>query len=49
LLGRKGGKSVEFCDVAVVVRHSSTPRIQEVHGIIIHVVCQLLELNTEST
>jgi len=43
LLGRTGGKARSLCDLALVVRHSSTPRIQEVHGMIIHLVCQLLE------
>lgn len=43
LLGRDGGKALEFCNLALVVPHRSTPRIQEVHGMIIHLVCQLLE------
>jgi D-sedoheptulose 7-phosphate isomerase len=43
LLGRTGGKALRLCDLALIVRHSSTPRIQEVHGMIIHLVCQLLE------
>ncbi|MCI0413106.1 SIS domain-containing protein [bacterium] len=45
LLGRNGGAAKELCDVALVVSHDSTPRIQEVHGLCIHVVCQLLERN----
>jgi len=44
LLGRDGGKARRLCDMALVVRHQSTPRIQEVHGMIIHLICQLLEL-----
>jgi D-sedoheptulose 7-phosphate isomerase len=43
LLGRTGGKAAQLCDLKLVVQHSSTPRIQEVHGMIIHFVCQLLE------
>ena len=43
LLGRDGGSALAWCDVAFVVPHASTPRIQEVHGMIIHLVCQLLE------
>ncbi len=43
LLGRNGGTARELCDVALVVSHNSTPRIQEVHGMCIHLVCQLLE------
>jgi len=43
LLGRNGGAAKELCDLAFVVSHPSTPRIQEVHGMLIHLVCQLLE------
>ena len=43
LLGRDGGSALALCDLAIVVPHASTPRIQEVHGMIIHLVCQLLE------
>jgi D-sedoheptulose 7-phosphate isomerase len=43
LLGRDGGKARRWCDLALVVKHNSTPRIQEIHGMIIHLVCQLLE------
>ena len=43
LLGRNGGKARELCDLALIVPGDSTPRIQEVHGMIIHIVCQLLE------
>lgn len=43
LLGRKGGRALDYCDLAIVVPHSSTPRIQEVHGMIIHLICELLE------
>ncbi len=48
LLGRDGGSALSWCDLALVVPHSSTPRIQEVHGMIIHLVCQLLETEPES-
>lgn len=44
LLGRNGGRARRHCDLALVVPHQSTPRIQEVHGMIIHLICQLLEL-----
>jgi D-sedoheptulose 7-phosphate isomerase len=43
LLGREGGKASALCDLALIVPGASTPRIQEVHGMIIHLVCQLLE------
>ncbi len=45
LLGRDGGRAMLLCDAALIVPHQSTPRIQEVHGMIIHLLCQLLELN----
>lgn len=44
LLGRDGGSAKDHCDIALVVPHHSTPRIQEVHSMIIHLVCQLLEM-----
>ena len=43
LLGRDGGKAAALCDLALIVPGASTPRIQEVHGTIIHLICQLLE------
>jgi D-sedoheptulose 7-phosphate isomerase len=43
LLGRLGGKAAALCDLPLIVPGASTPRIQEVHGMIIHLVCQLLE------
>ena len=45
LLGRNGGQAKDFCDLLFIVPHNSTPRIQEVHGMLIHLVCQLLEKN----
>lgn len=47
LLGRNGGMARELCDLAFVVPHQSTPRIQEVHGMLIHLICQLLERDYE--
>lgn len=43
LLGRDGGCIREVCDQALVVPSMDTPRIQEGHGIIIHIVCDLVE------
>jgi D-sedoheptulose 7-phosphate isomerase len=45
LLGRDGGTAKKFCDIRFIVTHSSTPRIQEIHGMLIHLVCQWLEAN----
>jgi len=43
LLGRDGGNIKAACDLALVVPSSDTPRIQEGHGAIIHIVCDLVE------
>ena len=43
LLGNKGGKIKKFVDIALVVDSSSTPRIQEVHRTIYHIICELVE------
>lgn len=43
LLGKDGGSIQGTCDLALVVPSNDTPRIQEGHGIIIHIVCDLLE------
>lgn len=41
--GKKGGKMNEICDVNLVVPSSDTPRIQEMHILSIHSVCQLID------
>lgn len=43
LLGRDGGAIRETADIALVVPSFDTPRIQEGHITIIHIVCDLLE------
>jgi D-sedoheptulose 7-phosphate isomerase len=43
LLGRDGGRLRELCDVAIVVPHSATARIQEAHLLVIHTLCGLIE------
>ncbi len=42
-LGKDGGKIRRICDLALVVPSHSTPRIQEVHGFIIHIICEMVE------
>ena len=42
-LGKDGGKIKEICDLTLIVSSNSTPRIQEVHGFIIHVICEMVE------
>jgi len=43
LLGSGGGKAAGLVDHALIVPHSETPRIQEVHITISHIICQLIE------
>lgn len=43
LLGKDGGTIRDACNLALIVPSSDTPRVQEGHIIIIHIVCDLLE------
>ena len=43
LLGRDGGTLLELCDVSIVVPSQVTARIQEVHILIGHTLCGLIE------
>lgn len=43
LLGQNGGKAAPLVDLALIVRHPQTPRIQEVHIEVGHIICQLVE------
>jgi D-sedoheptulose 7-phosphate isomerase len=42
-LGGSGGKMLERCDTALVVPSSDTPRVQEAHILIGHILCELLD------
>jgi D-sedoheptulose 7-phosphate isomerase len=44
LTGKGGGKLAARVDVAVVVPADATARVQEAHGTIVHVLCELVEL-----
>lgn len=43
LLGNDGGKAKLFSDKALIVNSYSTARIQEAHGLICHILCELIE------
>jgi len=43
LLGRDGGSIKSVADLALIVPCTDTPRIQEGHLTIIHIICDLLE------
>jgi phosphoheptose isomerase len=43
LTGRDGGSAGRLADVHVNVPSTSTPRVQEVHRTLLHVICDLIE------
>lgn len=43
LLGREGGKTKGLADLELIVPLDSTPRIQECHILLIHILCGLIE------
>jgi len=43
LVGRDGGKMAKIADIALVVPSESTPRIQESHILIGHIICDIIE------
>ena len=46
--GRDGGKFNELCDINIVVPSYDTARIQEMHILIGHIICHLIEKNFTS-
>ncbi len=47
--GRDGGELNSFCDVNIVVPVKDTARIQEMHILIGHTICQLIDLEFTSS
>ena len=43
LVGRDGGKMAQMADIAIVVPSNATPRIQESHILIGHIICDVIE------
>ena len=43
MTGEKGGKMREVCDILLNVPSNDTPRIQESHILLGHIICQLIE------
>jgi D-sedoheptulose 7-phosphate isomerase len=43
LTGASGGKMNELCDICIKVPSDETPRIQEVHILIGHIICSIVE------
>ncbi|MBL0687368.1 MAG: D-sedoheptulose 7-phosphate isomerase [Sulfurospirillum sp.] len=47
LSGHGGGVMSEFCDINLVVPSDDTPRIQEMHIMIGHIICQAIDDSLE--
>ena len=43
LTGNRGGSIAELCDIIIAVPSSDTPRIQELHLFVEHMICELVE------
>jgi len=43
LSGRNGGKFNSYCDINLIVPDQDTPRIQEMHIMIGHILCELID------
>lgn len=41
--GIKGGKMKEICEIMIQAPSNDTPRVQEVHILVGHIICQLIE------
>ena len=44
LLGKNGGEIKKVVNLAIIVKSSSTPRIQEAHRTIYHIICEEVEI-----
>jgi DNA-binding MurR/RpiR family transcriptional regulator len=43
LTGGNGGELLDLSDIAIVAPSYSTPRIQEVHILALHLICELID------
>lgn len=46
LVGRDGGEMAKIADISLIVPSESTPRIQESHILIGHIICDIIEKET---
>ena len=49
LLGSRGGTIGKICDISIIIDSSSTPRIQEAHRTIYHIICEEVEKEFKET
>tara|TARA_R110002072_G_scaffold238769_3_gene396458 strand:- start:98040 stop:98648 length:609 start_codon:yes stop_codon:yes gene_type:complete len=43
LAGQKSNADLDACDLVITIPDSSTPRIQEMHLVILHLICELVD------
>ena len=43
ILGKDGGNIKDVCDISIIVKEEDTPKIQEAHRVIIHIICETVE------
>ena len=43
LLGKGGGKMKSMSDIEMIVPSSNTPRVQEAHLMVLHIMCELID------
>ena len=41
--GKNGGAMLDICDIMICAPSDDTPRIQEAHILVGHIICQLIE------
>jgi len=44
MTGADGGRMASLCDICLSVPDASTPRIQEVHYLALHIICEIVEI-----
>ena len=49
LLGSRGGTIGKICDISIIIDSTSTPRIQEAHRTIYHIICEEVEKEFKET
>ena len=45
LTGKGGGKLIKYADYCLAIASDDTPRIQEAHVLVAHIICELVEKN----
>lgn len=43
MLGGNGGRLKELCDISLIVPHNVVARVQEMHTLSVHILCEMIE------